>query len=234
MVFRTKVIIHFNITFAVSDPALLSPSSISTTPPESEDDLASTRYSEWHLFGQTFLIKSDINHWVLCSPGHGSIVDLPSRTGQLPCRIVHYQSTCTDTDGVYELSNDMSTGFQLSIRQNGDTSIMYFWDGSTSFYFPTHDPCAMNEANHTPLSNPKGWLYIRNSGGGSTDSSHGGRDDCPHHDPDCDMGAMGPLYDDMSWGDGDMSMGDGGGGMSMDGGGMSGGSGGGGGGGHHG
>ena len=47
---------------------------ISTTAPLNEQDYNALEFSLWKQFGSEILIKSNINNWLFCSPGSGSLV----------------------------------------------------------------------------------------------------------------------------------------------------------------
>ena len=47
---------------------------ISTTTPLNEQDYNASEFSLWKQFGSEMLIKSNINNWLVCSPGSGSLV----------------------------------------------------------------------------------------------------------------------------------------------------------------
>ena len=57
---------------------------VSTTPPSSENDLNAMDYSLWSTIGEETLLKSNLVHWIICSPGTGSLV--AGRSGSLNCR----------------------------------------------------------------------------------------------------------------------------------------------------
>ena len=57
---------------------------VSTTPPSSENDLNAMDYRSWRTIGEEFLLKSNLVHWVSCSPGTGSFVR--QIYGSLHCR----------------------------------------------------------------------------------------------------------------------------------------------------
>ena len=48
---------------------------ISTTPPLNETDYNAMNFSLWKQLGRQVLIKSNINNWLVCHPGDGSLVD---------------------------------------------------------------------------------------------------------------------------------------------------------------
>ena len=59
---------------------------VSRTPPSSENDLNAMEWSLWRTIGEEFLLKSNLVHWISCSPGSGSFVT--QTVGSLNCRNV--------------------------------------------------------------------------------------------------------------------------------------------------
>ena len=69
---------------------------VSTTPPLNETDYNAVNFSLWKKLGRQILIKSNINNWLVCDPGNGSLVDW--QYGDINCTIIkHVTSTCKDT-----------------------------------------------------------------------------------------------------------------------------------------
>lgn len=67
---------------------------ISTTPPSHETDYNAVKFSLWKQLGREFLVKSNVNNWVICSPYTGSLVEW--QQGNIICKIVkHVTSTCS-------------------------------------------------------------------------------------------------------------------------------------------
>lgn len=59
---------------------------ISTTPPLNETNFNAMNFSLWKLLGRQILIKSNINNWLVCHPGTGSLVDW--QEGEVSCKVV--------------------------------------------------------------------------------------------------------------------------------------------------
>ena len=59
---------------------------ISTTPPLNETDYNAMNFSLWRQLGRQVLIKSNINNWLVCDPGSGSLVDW--QEGGVNCTII--------------------------------------------------------------------------------------------------------------------------------------------------
>ncbi len=49
---------------------------ISTTPPLSESSLRAVDWNLWKDIGKKFMIKSNINDWIVCQPNGGSMVTI--------------------------------------------------------------------------------------------------------------------------------------------------------------
>ena len=64
----------------------LSQTPVSRTPPSSENDLNAMEWSLWSTIGEEFLLKSNLVHWISCSPTTGSFVT--DTDGSLNCRNV--------------------------------------------------------------------------------------------------------------------------------------------------
>ena len=137
---------------------------VSTTVPVSETDYNAMDFNLWKKLGHEFMIKSNINHWITCKEGAGSLVE--ARAGSLQCRnIKNVAFKCHGyvPDQLIFYTAGHSTGAEL-IRSQSNTWLKhyYFFDGSTRTNWPTHDPCGTNGKNHlTNVANPHGNIYIR-------------------------------------------------------------------------
>ena len=112
-------------------------------------------FALWRTIGKETLIKSNINNWIACKEGTGSIVQ--QKGGSVTCKQVKQVSgQCA---GVLPRS--------LTIGSNGpnlsSSSLYFFFDGSTSGNWPTHDPCEKNEENHLKLwpNHTEIFLFVR-------------------------------------------------------------------------
>ena len=140
---------------------------ISTTPPLNETDYNAINFSLWKQLGNHVLIKSNINNWLKCEPGIGSLVDW--KIGSVNCQIVR---RVTD-----ECKNKQPPS-SFSLNKYGPTfkttnNMYYYYDGYTGENWPTHDPCGENKGNHVKnVRNPHGSIFVRdrisNSGTDST------------------------------------------------------------------
>ena len=127
---------------------------VSTTVPLSETHYEAMDFTLWRTIGNQTLIKSNINNWIACKEGSGSIVR--QKAGSLSCKLVKQVSQ--QCAGVVPTSLVLhSYGPHLS-----STSLYYYFDGSTSSNWPTHDPCGTNKANQlTGVANPHGNVFVR-------------------------------------------------------------------------
>ena len=136
---------------------------MSTTVPVSETDYNAMDFNLWKKLGHEFMVKSNINHWIACKEGNGSLVE--TTAGTLQCRNVkNVASKChgfVPDQLIYP--NGQSTDPDL-IRSQSETQLKeyYFFDGNTRRNWPTHDPCGTNRKNHLiDVANPHGNIYIR-------------------------------------------------------------------------
>jgi len=131
----------------------------STTIPTSRTSTGAVDFTKWASLGDEVMATSDINHWVKCQPGSGSIVT--KTDGTLTCQMVKtVPNTCMTTVPAYWGTNvPTGLGFFASSSQY---SAYYFYDGSTTTNWPTHDPCGTNAPNQIDNApNPHGQLWIR-------------------------------------------------------------------------
>ena len=135
--------------------------SISVTPPLNEHDYNAFEFSLWKQFGREFLVKSNINNWLVCSPREGSFVDW-SR-GRVDCKIVKNitEAACQDASP--------PSRFQMGLPNCGPfldkgvySSLYYYFDSCTGRAFPAHDPCGSKQDNGLKsVKNPHGNVFIR-------------------------------------------------------------------------
>ncbi|KAJ7355124.1 hypothetical protein OS493_027913 [Desmophyllum pertusum] len=133
---------------------------ISTTSPLNETDYNAMNFSQWKQLGIQVLIKSNINNWLVCHPGTGSLVDW--QEGDVRCQIVkHVTDTCKDKSAPSKYSP--SKGFGPMFYTSGySNTTSYYFDGYTGNHWPTHDPCGENNGNHVKnVVNPHGNIFIR-------------------------------------------------------------------------
>ncbi|KAJ7355126.1 hypothetical protein OS493_027915 [Desmophyllum pertusum] len=128
---------------------------ISTTLPLNETDYNAMNFSQWKHLGRQVLIKSNINNWLVCHPGTGSLVDW--QRGNVSCQIVkRVTDTCKERPAPSTF-NPSRYGPIFSTTQ-----LYYYFDCYTQDYWPTHDPCGSGQSNHvTNVVNPHGNIFIR-------------------------------------------------------------------------
>ena len=127
---------------------------ISTTPPLSESSLGAVDWNIWKNIGQEFMIKSNINDWIVCQPKAGSLVT--KTTGSVSCQNI--KNVATACSGV--VPNRINWGSRGPYLHA--SSLYYYFDGNTGSNWPTHDPCGTNSQNQKKgVSNPGGQIYVR-------------------------------------------------------------------------
>ena len=127
---------------------------ISTTVPLSETHYEAMDFALWRTIGNQTMIKSNINNWIACKEGTGSLVR--QKAGSLSCKLVKQVSQ--------QCAGVVPTSFAL--RSYGpylsSSSYYYYFDGNTRDNFPTHDPCGKNQASQlTGVANPHGNVFVR-------------------------------------------------------------------------
>ena len=127
---------------------------VSTTVPLSETHYEAMNFALWRTIGKEFLIKSNINNWIACKEGTGSLVQ--QKTGSITCKLVKQVSE--QCAGVLPTSLTVHNyGLYISA-----SSIYFYFDGNTSRDWPTHDPCGTTKTNQlTNVANPHGNIFVR-------------------------------------------------------------------------
>lgn len=131
----------------------------STTPPLDPTTTGAVDFARWRTLGTEVLVTSNINHWVKCQPGAGSLVSLT--TGTMTCQMVQVvASACqTTVPSYFDATDPQGPGLQTGPAY---LDTYYYWEGSTGGGWPTHDPCGHNGTNQvTGVSNPRGRIYVR-------------------------------------------------------------------------
>ena len=127
---------------------------ISTTPPLSESSLGAVDWNVWKDIGKDFMVKSNINNWIVCQPRGGRITT--KKQGSLSCQNI--KKVATACNGV---APDRMYWYSPGPSLN-NYSHSYYFDGDTRGSWPTHDPCGKNQLNHKKgVSNPGGQIYLR-------------------------------------------------------------------------
>ena len=129
---------------------------VSTTVPLSETHYEAMNFSSWRTIGKEFLIKSNINSWIACKEGTGSLVQ--QKAGSITCKLVKKVSKqCTGVGP--KLLRLYSQGPYLCISSS---DVYYYFDGSTSGSWPVHNPCGGGQANQLKgVANPHGNVFVR-------------------------------------------------------------------------
>ena len=127
---------------------------ISTTPPLSESSRGAVDWNLWKDIGKEFMVKSNINDWVVCQPRGGSIVT--NKRGSLSCQNIRNVATACSGVAPYKI-------IWFSYGPSLDASwLYYYFDGRTLGDWPTHDPCGNGNKKHKEgVSNPGGQIYLR-------------------------------------------------------------------------
>ena len=126
----------------------------STTVPLSETHYEAMNFALWRTIGKETLIKSNINNWIVCKEGTGSIVR--QKAGSINCKLVKQVSK--QCAGVVPKSFGMhSNGPYLSSNSN-----YYYFDAHNRHDWPTHDPCGKHQPNQLKgVANPHGNIFVR-------------------------------------------------------------------------
>ncbi|CAB4000872.1 Hypothetical predicted protein [Paramuricea clavata] len=127
---------------------------ISTTPPLSESSLGAVDWNLWKTIGKEFMIKSNINDWIVCQPNGGSLVT--KIEGSMSCQNIKNVATACGGVAPYRV-------FWYNIGPTlHASSYYYYFDGHTGNSWPTHDPCGKDETDYKKgVSNPGGQIYLR-------------------------------------------------------------------------
>ena len=133
---------------------------ISTTPPLNETDYNAMNFSLWKQLGRQVLIKTNINNWLVCHPGTGSLVDW--QEGSVSCQIVkRVADKCTGTPAPTKFAPSQGNG-PMFYSTGYWNSTYYYFDGYTGKNWPTHDPCGRNSGkNLKNVVDPHGNIFIR-------------------------------------------------------------------------
>ena len=101
---------------------------ISTTPPLNESSLGAVDWDLWKNIGEEFMIKSNINDWLVCQPNIGSIV--AKNEGSASCQnIKNVSAVCSDVEP--NKINWLNVGPSLTAVKG-----FYFFDGHTASHYP--------------------------------------------------------------------------------------------------
>ncbi len=130
-------------------------SRVSRTAPLSETHYEAMTFALWRTIGKEFLIKSNINNWIACKEGTGSMVQ--QKAGSITCKLVKQVSK--QCAGVVPTSMALDSDGPYLGRSSG---IYYFFEGYTRSEWPVHDPCGKTEENQLKnVANPHGNIFVR-------------------------------------------------------------------------
>lgn len=131
---------------------------ISTKSPANETDYNAMEFSLWKEFGEEFLIKSNINNGLICSPDAGSLVEW--KTGNVTCKIAkQVADTCSNGLPPSHLRAGRFCGPALLWKGGGQC---YYFVGCTGRGKLAHNPCRMGEDNRLRnVENPHGNIFVR-------------------------------------------------------------------------
>ncbi|KAL9960629.1 hypothetical protein ACROYT_G034113 [Oculina patagonica] len=128
---------------------------VSTTVPLSETHYESMEFALWRTIGNETLIKSNINNWIACKEGTGSMVQW--KTGSITCKLVKQVSE--QCAGVVPNSLILYT---YGPYITASSTIYYYFDGNAGTNWPVHDPCGKTQANQLKgVANPHGNIFVR-------------------------------------------------------------------------
>ena len=129
--------------------------------PSNLDDYNAMEFDKWKEIGNEFLIQSNINNWVSCKPGTGSLVML--KGGTLSCKIEkHITSNCGHISAPDKLA---ISNYGPGLKKSNENKWYYYFEGNAQQSvnrFPVHDPCATSNQNHKKgVTGPRGNIFLR-------------------------------------------------------------------------
>ena len=131
---------------------------VSTDPPLKEYEGGALNFTKWKVIGKTFMVKSNINHWLICMPGTGILVN--KKPGSLHCQNI--KNVATECPGSVPLGLNYESTHGPWLYANLPRSSYYFWEGYTGYWAPVHDPCGIDLAKQLKgVQNPGGNIFIR-------------------------------------------------------------------------
>ncbi len=107
----------------------------------------------WKNIGKEFMVKSNINDWIVCQPNGGSLVT--KTNGGISCRNIKNVATFCSGVVPYRVNwNPVGPSLDAS-------SHYYFFDGSTKSDWPAHDPCGKGTYHQKKGVIPYGQIFLR-------------------------------------------------------------------------
>ncbi|XP_028392499.1 uncharacterized protein LOC114517056 [Dendronephthya gigantea] len=127
---------------------------VSTTPPLDEWSAGAVDFNLWREIGTEFMIKSNINDWIVCKPNGGSLVT--GRTGAIDCKNI--KNVAPKCIGIAPK--------KIAWHKYGPflsaSSVFYDFEHNMEHDWPAHDPCGRRKPDHKKgVVNPGGAILIR-------------------------------------------------------------------------
>lgn len=133
---------------------------VSTNPPLNETDYNAMNFSLWKQLGRQILIKSNINNWLVCHPGRGSLVDW--KEGDINCTIIKYVVDPSKSSPAPSKFSEKTNYGPMLYSSGYWNSTYYYFDGYKGYNWPTHDPLGRDETNQKKnVVDPHGNIFIR-------------------------------------------------------------------------
>ncbi|XP_022806471.1 uncharacterized protein LOC111343551, partial [Stylophora pistillata] len=133
---------------------------VSTNPPLNETDYNAMNFSLWKQLGRQILIKSNINNWLVCHPGRGSLVDW--QEGDINCTIIKYVVDPSKSSPAPSKFSEKTNYGPMLYSSGYWNSTYYYFDGYKGYNWPTHDPLGRDETNQKKnVVDPHGNIFIR-------------------------------------------------------------------------
>ena len=137
---------------------------VSTTPPQNTTDFNALNFTLWKDIGSNFTVTSNVNHWISCSPGTGSLVAFTN--GSITCRNIKNVSThCLGNAPSMIISYTSFAYLVLYASVPPYSANGYFYNfEAMSSHRPVHDPCSVTSATpgvSSPVGVPHGNIFIR-------------------------------------------------------------------------
>ena len=136
---------------------------VSTSPPKNTTDFNALDFNLWKDIGSDFMVTSNVNHWISCSPGSGSLVAFTS--GSITCRNVkNVSENCLGNAPTWIALYTSLPYFGLygSIPPYDKNKYFYFFEASN--YISSYDPCSSTSTTPgvlSPIGVPHGNIFIR-------------------------------------------------------------------------
>ena len=139
-------------------PAVWANVPISTTPPLNESSLGAVDWNLWKNIGKEFMVKSNINDWIVCQPNGGSLVT--KKHGSMSCQNIKNVATACNGVVPYRIHWNLYGPFLSA------SGTYYYFDGDTGSDWPIHNPCGKAKVGtyahqKKGVSNPGGQIFVR-------------------------------------------------------------------------